>query len=143
MPYKRVGAMKISDHHVRSPLLNVAGACQTCHRLSEDELKQRAERIQDRNFELRNVAMDALVMLIEEMGVVHQRDSADANLAAARGYQRKAQFMLDFIEAENSMGFHAPQEAARILGRAIDYVRRGQLALRGSGGDQATAIGIR
>jgi nitrite reductase (cytochrome c-552) len=28
------------------------------------------------------------------------------------------------------MGFHAPQEAARILGEAIDYARQGQLALR-------------
>jgi nitrite reductase (cytochrome c-552) len=31
MPYVRVGAHKISDHHVRSPLLNIARACQTCH----------------------------------------------------------------------------------------------------------------
>jgi hypothetical protein len=29
------------------------------------------------------------------------------------------------------MGFHADQEAARILGRAIDYARRGQIALAG------------
>jgi formate-dependent nitrite reductase cytochrome c552 subunit len=37
-------------------------------------------------------------------------------LAAAQDFQRKAQFYLDFVEAENSTGFHAPQEAARILG---------------------------
>lgn len=34
---------------------------------------------------------------------------------------RKAQWRLDFVAAENSMGFHAPQEMARILGEAIDY----------------------
>jgi nitrite reductase (cytochrome c-552) len=28
------------------------------------------------------------------------------------------------------MGFHAPQEAARVLGEAIDFARQGQLALR-------------
>ena len=28
------------------------------------------------------------------------------------------------------MGFHAPQEAARILGEAIDYARQGQVVLR-------------
>ena len=39
--------------------------------------------------------------------------------------------MLDFVEAENSTGFHAPQEAARILAESIDYARQGQLALRG------------
>ena len=53
MPYQRVGAMKISDHHVRSPLLNINRACQTCHRWSEDELRSRVETIQDRTFEVR------------------------------------------------------------------------------------------
>jgi nitrite reductase (cytochrome c-552) len=28
------------------------------------------------------------------------------------------------------MGFHAPQEAARVLGEAIGFSRQGQLALR-------------
>ena len=46
MPYKREGALKISDHHVRSPLLNINRACQTCHKWSEDELKARVETIQ-------------------------------------------------------------------------------------------------
>ena len=35
MPYTRVGALKISDHHVRSPLLNINNACQTCHKWPE------------------------------------------------------------------------------------------------------------
>jgi len=37
---------------------------------------------------------------------------------------------LDLIEAENSMGFYAAQEAARILGESIDFTRRGQKHLR-------------
>lgn len=44
--------------------------------------------------------------------------------------QRRAQFFLDFVEAENSTGFHAPQEAARILAESVDEARQGQLALR-------------
>ena len=55
---------------------------------------------------------------------------SDAKLAPARDFQRKAQFFLDFIEAENSTGFHAPQEAARILAESINYSRQGQVALR-------------
>jgi len=47
-----------------------------------------------------------------------------------RFLHRKAQFYLDFIEAENSMGFHASQEAARILGESIDFSRKGQMAMR-------------
>ncbi len=36
-----------------------------------------------------------------------------------------------FIEAENSMGFHAPEEAARILAESIDFARKGQATLAG------------
>jgi formate-dependent nitrite reductase cytochrome c552 subunit len=53
----------------------------------------------------------------------------DEQLAPARDFQRKAQFYLDFIEAENSMGFHAPQEAARILGASINFSRQGERVL--------------
>jgi nitrite reductase (cytochrome c-552) len=92
MPYKREGAMKVTDHHIRSPLLNVERACLSCHHFSETEMLARAEA-----------------------------------LAPALALQRKAQWRLDFISAENSRGFHAPQEAARILAEAIDYARQGQL----------------
>lgn len=131
MPYQRVGAMKVSDHWVRSPLLNVNRACQTCHRWSEEELRSRAETIQDRTFELRNVAIDAVLRLTQDIAALARTDSAHATLARARDFQRRAQFMTDFIEAENSMGFHADQEAARVLARAIDYARRGQIVLAG------------
>jgi nitrite reductase (cytochrome c-552) len=130
MPYQREGALKISDHHVRSPLLNVNRACQTCHKWSEDELKERARTIQERTFALRNRAMDALVALIRDLKGARDRGRSDTELAAPHRLQRKAQFLLDFVEAENSTGFHAPQEAARILAESIDFSRQGQLALR-------------
>ncbi|HSL71836.1 MAG TPA: ammonia-forming cytochrome c nitrite reductase subunit c552, partial [Longimicrobiales bacterium] len=131
MPYKRVGAMKISDHHVRSPLLNIDKACQTCHKWTPEELLQRAQQIQDRTYELRNIAMDALIELIAEIGSAAQADSTSPAVTNARAYQRKAQFLLDFVEAETSMGFHAPQEAARVLGNSLNYTRMGQIAIRG------------
>jgi nitrite reductase (cytochrome c-552) len=131
MPYKREGAMKISDHHVRSPVLNINRACQTCHKWSEEELKSRVETIQDRTFELRNLALDAVLQLTKEIAAQVARDSTAATVKVARDYQRKAQFLADFIEAENSMGLHADQEAARVLAKSIDYSRRGQMALRG------------
>ena len=130
MPYRRVGALKISDHHVRSPVLNINNACQTCHKWSEAELKARVETIQDRTFALRNRAMDALVALIADLKAARDAGASDEMLAKPRELQRRAQFYLDFVEAENSTGFHAPQEAARILGESIDYARQGQLALR-------------
>ena len=130
MPYRRVGALKISDHHVRSPLLNINHACQTCHKWPEDELRDRAFTIQERTFMLRNQAMDALVGLIADLKEAKGKSPEPQGLALARDLQRKAQFRLDFIEAENSMGFHAPQEAARILAESINLARQGQLAIR-------------
>ena len=133
MPYKREGALKISDHHVRSPMLNINRACQTCHKVAEGELKARVETIQERTFRLRNLAMDALVELIEDIKQAKAGIKDETELDPARKFQRQAQFLLDFVEAENSTGFHAPQEAARILGESIDAARKGQVALRDGG----------
>jgi nitrite reductase (cytochrome c-552) len=130
MPYTRAGALKISDHHVRSPLLNINHACQTCHNWPEQELLTRVQTIQERTYGLRNIAMDALVDLIRDLKNSRQAAAGEAKIRAAQDFQRKAQFWLDFIEAENSMGFHAPQEAARILAESINFSRLGQAALR-------------
>lgn len=130
MPYKRVGAMKVSDHHVRSPLLNINSACQTCHKVPEEELRNRAYTIQSKTFDMRNIAMDALVSLIGDIKSAMDAGASDEQLAAARNFQRRGQFLLDYIEAENSMGFHADQEAARILNLSLNEIRQGQVALR-------------
>jgi nitrite reductase (cytochrome c-552) len=131
MPYMRVGSLKISDHHVRSPVLNINNACQTCHKWPEAELRARVETIQERVFGLRNRAMEAVVALIGDIKEARARGTADTDLDQPRKLQRRAQFLLDFVEAENSTGFHAPAEAERLLAESIDYARQGQLALRG------------
>ena len=128
MPYMRQGGLKISDHQINSPLLKINRSCQTCHHFPEEELKARVEDIQDRFFNLRNTALDALVDLINDIKTAKAKGATDAQLAEARAYQRKGQFMIDFVMSENSMGFHAPQEATRILGDAINQCRLGQLA---------------
>ncbi|HEX2188258.1 MAG TPA: ammonia-forming cytochrome c nitrite reductase subunit c552 [Longimicrobiaceae bacterium] len=132
MPYLRVGAMKVSDHWVRSPMLNVNNACQTCHKQSEDELQARVSNIQDRTYEMRNIAIDATLDLTRAIGAAVRADSTNPRIAAARQYQRKAQFYTDFVEAENSMGFHADQESVRILGNAVNFARLGMATLYGA-----------
>jgi nitrite reductase (cytochrome c-552) len=130
MPYVREGAVKISDHHVRSPLLNVNRSCQTCHRFPEEEMKARVQIIQDRTHALMGRAEDAVVALINDLEAAKKAGLDEKKLEPIFDFQRKAQWRVDFINAENSMGFHAPQEAARILGEAIDFGRQGQLALK-------------
>lgn len=129
MPYTRVGALKISDHHVRSPLLNINNACQTCHHFSEEELKDRAEDIQGKTVAIRNMAIDALMELIDDIKDSQENGGDKSNIEVACQFQRKAQFLIDYVEVENSNGFHAPQEAARVLALAIDYCRKGQKVL--------------
>lgn len=68
--------------------------------------------------------------LIDDIKSAQAAGATDTQLAAARDFQRKAQFYFDFVEAENSTGFHAPDETMRILGESIDFSRRGQKALR-------------
>jgi nitrite reductase (cytochrome c-552) len=128
MPYMREGAAKVSDHWVRSPLLNVNRACQTCHRANETEILARVDLIKQRNYELLQRGGAAIVALIDGVMSAKAAGATPQALEPALRLQRRAQWRLDFIAAENSMGFHAPQEAAKILAEAIDYARQGELA---------------
>jgi nitrite reductase (cytochrome c-552) len=140
MPYARQGATKISDHWVRSPLLNIQRACQTCHRFPEAEIAARVELIQDRNHALLQRGGSALVELIDALVAARAAGATDRLLMPALALQRKAQWRLDFIAAENSMGFHAPQEAARILAEAIDYARQGHAAVLQAGASRNNGL---
>jgi nitrite reductase (cytochrome c-552) len=115
MPYHRVGAMKVSDHHVRSPLLNIENACQTCHPYSTQEILARATAIQDRTQGLLHRSEEAVADLIQTLTAAMAAGVDEERLEKARAMHRKAQWRMDYVAAENSMGFHAPQESARIL----------------------------
>lgn len=127
MPYQRVGALKVSDHWVRSPLLNINRACQTCHAVPEAELTGRVLAIQDRHYALLQRAAKATTDMLDTIVATKKAGASEADLKQAAVLHRKAQWRLDFVAAENSMGFHAPQEMARILGEAIDFARQSQL----------------
>jgi nitrite reductase (cytochrome c-552) len=128
MPYMRDGASKVSDHWVRSPLLNVNRACQTCHHVSEKEILERVANLQEINFNLLQSGGAALMDLLDAVAAAKKAGATPEQLKPALELQRKAQWRLDYIAAENSMGFHAPQEAARILAEAADLARQGQIA---------------
>lgn len=132
MPYKREGAVKVSDHQIRSPLLSINNSCQGCHSPSEAQLKARVETIQDRFVHTRDIAMDSLMALVGDLEKAQQNGTPAARIEIARSYHRKASFYIDYVYSENSYGFHAPGETLRILGDAIDAARKGQLALTGA-----------
>ncbi len=127
MPYVREGAVKVSSHHVRSPLFDVNRSCQTCHRQNEAEILRRVETIQDRTKHLMDRAEQACLDVVAAIETAIAAGADDAALAKARQLHRTAQWRLDWVNAENSMGFHAPGEALRILGESIDLARQGVL----------------
>jgi nitrite reductase (cytochrome c-552) len=129
MPYKREGAMKVSDHWVRSPMLNISRSCQPCHPYAEQEIAARVEVIQTRTHELMTRSAKAMTDMLDAIVAAKKGGATEADLAPALELQRKAQWRLDFVAAENSMGFHAPAETARILAESIDYSRQAQLAV--------------
>jgi nitrite reductase (cytochrome c-552) len=96
-----------------------------------------------RFMEARNRSMDALMELIADLKKAKEAGATDAELKEARQAQRKATFFIDLVEAENSMGFHAPGEELRVLTVALDAIRKGQLSLRGAQVKARAASGMR
>jgi nitrite reductase (cytochrome c-552) len=139
MPYTREGALKVSDHHIRSPLTNVSRSCLPCHHFTEREMLDRAEAIQARTRALMDRAQEALKGLLDDVVAAKSAGTPESALSPALAFHRKAQWRLDFVSAENSGGFHAPHEASRLLAEAIDFARQGQLAVQRARGSEPAA----
>jgi len=127
MPYVREGGIKVSDHWLRSPMVNINAACQTCHRQEEAELLERINTIQDRTAHLLRSTEEAIVEAIDAIVAAQDAGATDEQLENARYLHRRASVRWDFVSSENSTGFHSPQESARILADAINFARQAQL----------------
>ncbi|HSR21679.1 MAG TPA: ammonia-forming cytochrome c nitrite reductase subunit c552 [Anaerolineales bacterium] len=129
MPYVRDGAAKFSSHDVHSPLLNPEQACGTCHADTE-YVVGRVNTIQEQVAETKIVTEDALLDAIHAIQLAAEGATATADpalLDQARALHRTAQFMWDFVSAENSTGFHNPEYALRILADSTNYARQAQM----------------
>ncbi|MDT8285641.1 MAG: ammonia-forming cytochrome c nitrite reductase subunit c552, partial [Elusimicrobiales bacterium] len=126
---------KISDHRVMSPLKNDMKACITCHSQGENWLRERVYQIQDRTVSrlIRSgyAAAEAakLFELANEAGAAGKRIDK-ALYAEARENYEQALYRVIFIGAENSTGFHHPDEVLRVLGDAGSYARKAEGLLR-------------
>lgn len=120
MPYVSEGGVKFTDHHVQSPLLNIANSCAVCHRWGEEEILSRVESTQDKIREARTRAEQMLAKAHFDIAAAMQAGAEDEDLAEARSLVRAAQLRWDYVAANNGMGFHSPAECLRILGASID-----------------------
>jgi len=127
MPYKSEGGIKFTDHQIRSPLENVANSCQVCHKWSESDVKTRVEGIQTSTAQMLATAERVITALHLEISDAKRLGATDAQLDGPRKTVSKAQMYWDYVAANNGMGFHAPQECARVLNRASAIASEGRL----------------
>ncbi len=127
MPYVSEGAAKYSSHDVHSPLLNPEAACGQCHTDTEYVIR-RVNLIQDQVATTKQSTEDAIIDAINAIKGAAANPKADAALLdQARNLHRKAQFMWDFVSAENSTGFHNPEYALKILAESTNLARQAQM----------------
>jgi nitrite reductase (cytochrome c-552) len=135
MPYTRVGANKISNHDVMSPLKDDMRACQQCHSESAQWLKDRVTAIQDRTVSEMNRAGYAAAVAAKLFEMAHkaqaEKKAIDKDLYdKAKDLYLEAFYRVNYIGAENSVGFHNPTEGMRILGDAIAMATKSEALLR-------------
>ena len=127
---RKEGENQVSDHWVRSPLLGKLEACQDCHQSTAEEVRTEVEDLQERTNRMLRRAEESVVELIRAIVAARAAGYEDTQLQEAREYQRGAQWRVDFIGSENSMGVHASGEAFRLLTEAMDLAARGRTAVQ-------------
>ncbi len=129
MPYQREGGLKFTNHHLQSPLNNISGSCQVCHRESEETLRQNVYDRQARISELRRISEKNLARLHLEAKAAWDAGANDKDMQEVLELIRHAQWRWDWVAAANSMGFHSPAEALRVLGTSIQKSQEARIHL--------------
>lgn len=119
MPYRSEGGIKYTDHHIQSPLNNVANSCMICHREQTERLIQDVYDRQDKIHELRRIAEQSLATVHLEAARAWEAGAQADEMQPVLRAIRHAQWRWDWVAAANGMGFHAPAESLRVLGTAI------------------------
>lgn len=130
MPKVEEQGVRISDHWIRSPLMQIQAACLGCHRRdSAESLGARVVAIQDATVAGLHAAETEIAALIDAIVAARAAGASAAELELARTAHRRAQLRWDFIDAENSTGFHSALEARRLLDAARELARTGRASL--------------
>jgi nitrite reductase (cytochrome c-552) len=135
MPFTRQGSYKISDHNIMSPLKNGMKSCQQCHSQTAEWLSSQVFAIQDRTVSMINRAGYATAVAAKLLESAHKAQ-ADGKAIDQKLYDRAKDFYLEafyrvnYIGAENSVGFHNPSEAGRICADAVAFAMSSQSLLR-------------
>jgi nitrite reductase (cytochrome c-552) len=130
MPYISEGGVKYSNHQVMSPLKNVAGTCQTCHRDSEENLKGYVYERQAKALEIRDRLETELVKAHVMAKAAWEKGATQDEMNPVLQLIRQSQWRWDYGVASHGGSFHAPIETQRILAHGLDRALSAQLALQ-------------
>ena len=109
MPYKSEGGQKFTDHHIQSPLNNIANSCQVCHREETDALVQNVYERQDKIIENRDKLEELIVRAHLEAKKAWDMGATDAEMKDILTGIRHAQWRWDYAAASHGGSFHAPR----------------------------------
>jgi len=130
MPYRAEGGIKYSDHQIVSPLKNISATCQTCHRDSEDKLRNYVYEYQDKALEIRDRIEVELAKAHVMAKAAWDNGATESEMQAAQKLIRQSQWRWDFAVASHGASFHAPVETQRILAHSLDRSLQAQLELQ-------------
>lgn len=129
MPYKSEGGQKFTDHHIQSPLNNVANSCQVCHREEAATLVKNVYDRQDKIIENRDKLEEMLVHAHVEAQKAWDLEATEAEMKDILMGLRHAQWRWDFAAASHGASFHAPIEIGRIISTGLSIVGETRIKL--------------
>lgn len=129
MPYKSEGGQKFTDHHIQSPMNNVANSCQVCHREEADKLRANVYERQQKATESRLKLEDALVRMHIEAKKCWDLGATEVQMEDILIDIRHAQWRWDYAAAAHGASFHSPVETARILSSGLDKAAEGRVKI--------------
>lgn len=129
MPYMSEGGQKFSDHHIQSPLNNIANSCMVCHKDSEEKLRNYVYANQDKVVEARNKLEEILVRAHIEAKMAWDKGATDVQMKNALQMIRHAQWRWDYAAAAHGAAFHASLEILRVISSGIDKAQEARLEI--------------
>ena len=129
MPFISEGGQKFTDHHLQSPLNNVANSCQVCHREETQKLINDVYSRQDKIIENRNILEILLVRCHVEAKRAWDLGAGEEQMKEILGDIRKAQWRWDFSAAGHGNSFHSPVEVSRIIAGGIAFAQDSRIKL--------------
>ena len=129
MPYKSEGGVKFTDHHVQSPLNNIANSCQVCHREETSNLLENVYMRQEQILESRNKLEELLVRAHVEAGKAWELGATEEQMEEILRGIRHAQWRWDYSAASHGGSFHSAVESGRVVASAIVIVQEARLLL--------------